>query len=78
LSPAGAGSVYPSGKLAKIVSGKAVVKTARTLALAVLAAAAAAAAVVGELRAGAVWGSRRMDARPLRPVLVAAPAGRSW
>ena len=48
-------------EMAKIVGGDAVVKTARTVALAVLAAAAAAAAVVGELRAGAVWGSPLSD-----------------
>jgi hypothetical protein len=48
-------------ELAKIVAGKAVAKTARSLALIVLAAAVAVAAVVGEVRAGAVWGSPLSD-----------------
>jgi hypothetical protein len=48
-------------ELAKLIGGQAVAKTARRVALSVLAAAAAAAAVVGELRAGAVWGSPLSD-----------------
>ena len=46
------------GELAKIVAGEAVAKTARIIALG---AAAAAAALVGELHAGAVWGSPFSD-----------------
>lgn len=48
-------------ELAKILGGQAVTKTARRVALVILAAAAAVAAVVGELRAGAVWGSPLSD-----------------
>jgi hypothetical protein len=49
------------GELAKIVAGKTVAKTARSIALVVLGAAAAVAAVFGEVRAGAVWGSPLSD-----------------
>ena len=48
-------------ELAKIVAGEAVAKRARIVALVVLGAAAALAAVVGEVRAGAVWGSPLSD-----------------
>jgi hypothetical protein len=48
-------------QLAKLVAGEPVARTAWRVALAVLAAAAAAAAVVGELRAGAIWGSPLSD-----------------
>jgi hypothetical protein len=48
-------------ELAKIVAGEAVAKTARSLALIVLGAAVAVAAVVGEVRAGAIWGSPLSD-----------------
>ena len=50
-----------AGELAKIVAGEAVAKTARRVALGTLAAAAAVAAVVGQVRAGAVWGSPLSD-----------------
>jgi hypothetical protein len=49
------------GELAKIIAGEAVAKIARSVALAVLGAAAAVAGVVGEVRAGAVWGSPLSD-----------------
>jgi hypothetical protein len=48
-------------ELAKIVGREAVAKTVRRVALVVLAAAAAVAAAVGEVRAGAVWGSPLSD-----------------
>jgi hypothetical protein len=48
-------------ELATIVAGEAVAKTARSLALIGLGAAVAVAAVVGEVRAGAVWGSPLSD-----------------
>jgi hypothetical protein len=48
-------------QLAKLVAGEQVARTAWRIALAVLAAAGAAAAVVGELRAGAIWGSPLSD-----------------
>jgi hypothetical protein len=49
------------GELARIIAGEAVAKIARSVALGVLGAAAAVAAVVGEVRAGAVWGSPLSD-----------------
>jgi hypothetical protein len=49
------------GELAKIVAGEEVAKTARWVALGILAAAAAVATVVGEISAGAVWGSPLSD-----------------
>jgi hypothetical protein len=48
-------------ELAKLVAGEAAAKTARIIALALLGAAAAVAALVGELHAGAVWGSPLSD-----------------
>jgi hypothetical protein len=48
-------------ELAKIVAGEALAETARIIALALLGAAAAVAALVGELHAGAVWGSPLSD-----------------
>ena len=48
-------------ELAKLVGGEAVAKTARRIALSLLAAAAATAAAVGEVRSGAVWGSPLSD-----------------
>ncbi len=48
-------------ELAKIVAGEAVAKTARIIALGLLGAAAAVAALVGEVHAGAVWGSSLSD-----------------
>jgi hypothetical protein len=49
------------GELAKLVGGEAVTKTARTVALVLLAGATAVAAAVGALRSGAVWGSPLSD-----------------
>jgi hypothetical protein len=49
------------GELAKIIAGEAVAKIARGVALGVLGATAAVAALVGEFRAGAVWGSPLSD-----------------
>ena len=66
-------------ELAKIAAGEAVAKRARSVALAVLGAAAAVAAIVGELRAGAVWGSPlsdlvwALDAAILLQTIVALP-----
>ena len=66
-------------ELAKIVGGEPVAKRARSLALVVLGAAAAVAAIVGELRAGAVWGSPLsdlvwgLDAAMLLQTIVALP-----
>jgi hypothetical protein len=48
-------------EVAKLVGGEAVAKTARRLALSLLAAATAVAAAVGQLRSGAVWGSPLSD-----------------
>jgi hypothetical protein len=48
-------------ELAKLVGGEAVAKTARRVALSVLAATAAAAAIAGEVRVGAVWGTPLSD-----------------
>jgi hypothetical protein len=67
------------GELAKIVAGEPVAKTARWVALGILAAAAAVAALVGELHAGAVWGSPlsdlvwTLDAAMLLETIVALP-----
>ncbi len=66
-------------ELAKIAAGEAVAKRARSVALVVLGAAAAVAAIVGELRAGAVWGSPlsdlvwALDAAILLQTIVALP-----
>ena len=50
-----------SGELAKVVGGEAVARKARRVTVPALAVAAAVAAVVGEVRAGAVWGSPLSD-----------------
>ena len=66
-------------ELTRIVAGEAVAKTARIAALALLGAGAAVAAVVGELHAGAVWGSPlsdlvwTLDATMLLETIVALP-----
>jgi hypothetical protein len=66
-------------ELAKIVAGEAVAKTARIIALALLGAAAAVTALLGELHAGAIWGSPlsdlvwTLDATMLLETIVALP-----